>query len=175
MDYAMRLGLISQALEACFRVPFTCPQIGHRASEMRSEVLPCAHPSPNVHPLHPSTLPSVQPSHLTLKLFLDSFLASRGQLVGKRLDRHSEDHPDLKQAKELSGLPQEEHARNDSQQDVKTSWNLIRAMRPLGFLQGELAESLMELYGFHEASSFRFKSVLGSRAICKLLYIKNLT
>ncbi|PKI64998.1 hypothetical protein CRG98_014622 [Punica granatum] len=42
------------------------------------DVLPLAHPCPNVHPLHPSTLPSVQLSHPTLEHFPDSFLVSRG-------------------------------------------------------------------------------------------------
>ncbi|PKI61744.1 hypothetical protein CRG98_017856 [Punica granatum] len=36
------------------------------------------HPCPNVHPLHPSIPPSIQPSHPTLEHFPDSFLVSRG-------------------------------------------------------------------------------------------------
>ncbi|PKI77638.1 hypothetical protein CRG98_001976 [Punica granatum] len=37
------------------------------------------------------------------------------------------------------------------------------AMRPHGFLQGEVAESLLDSYGLHEASSPRFEFVLESR------------
>ncbi|PKI51091.1 hypothetical protein CRG98_028520 [Punica granatum] len=96
---------------------------------------------PNVHPTHPNALPKVPPSYLTLDHFLDSFLVSR----------------------DLCLLL--EHVRNDSKRDGETSWNPIWAMGPLGFLQGEVAESLIDSYGLHEASSPRFESVLGFRVI----------
>ncbi|PKI51572.1 hypothetical protein CRG98_028034 [Punica granatum] len=60
------------------------------------------------------------------------------------------------------------HARNDSKRDGETSWNPIRALGPLGYLQGEVTESLLDSYRLHEASSSRYESVLGFRVICNL-------
>ncbi|PKI72090.1 hypothetical protein CRG98_007477 [Punica granatum] len=67
-----------------------------------------------------------------------------------------------------------EHARNDLKRDGKTSWNPIWAMGPLGFLQGEVAESHMDSYGLNEASSPRFRSVLEFRAIRNFNNITNI-
>ncbi|PKI67562.1 hypothetical protein CRG98_012146 [Punica granatum] len=64
--------------------------------------------------------------------------------------------------------------RNDSKRDGETSWNPIRAMRSLGYLQGEVTESLLDSYGLHEDSSSRSESVLGFLVICNLHYRRNI-
>ncbi|OWM72692.1 hypothetical protein CDL15_Pgr009149 [Punica granatum] len=62
LDAPARTPARSSAQPVCWRTPARSPDV---------------HAHPNVHPLHPSILPSVLLSHPTLEHFPDSFLASR--------------------------------------------------------------------------------------------------